>query len=251
MTGRRPTIAAPTPRPAKPSSEMGASTTRALPNLSSSPWRHLVGAVVARDLLAHQEDVGVALHLLGERLVQRLAVRNLSHRSCPRRSRRWPGRLLQAAFCPPPRPAPRLEVPGHLEVLRARDAAATSPSSPSTRSRGFTSGSPGSTMMSVAELVQRRLGRLVGELHRLRRPSPSPRRRSRRAPPRWRSSCSSDELAQLGDGVALPLLLHLVLGAVGGRVRHRVAAEAVGVAPRAAPGPCPARQYAAQSFTAS
>ncbi len=38
MTGRSPTIAAPTPRPAKPSSLIGASTTRALPNLSSSPW---------------------------------------------------------------------------------------------------------------------------------------------------------------------------------------------------------------------
>ncbi len=36
-TGRRPTIAAPTPRPVKPSSEMGASMMRALPNRSSSP----------------------------------------------------------------------------------------------------------------------------------------------------------------------------------------------------------------------
>jgi len=38
ITGRTPVIAAPTPRPAKPSSVMGVSTTRISPYLSSSPF---------------------------------------------------------------------------------------------------------------------------------------------------------------------------------------------------------------------
>jgi hypothetical protein len=38
ITGRSPTIAAPTPRPAKPSSVIGVSTTRSSPNRSSSPF---------------------------------------------------------------------------------------------------------------------------------------------------------------------------------------------------------------------
>ena len=37
ITGRRPTIAAPTPTPAKPSSVIGVSTTLMAPNSSSSP----------------------------------------------------------------------------------------------------------------------------------------------------------------------------------------------------------------------
>ena len=37
ITGRRPLMAAPTPRPAKPSSVMGVSTTRASPKRSSRP----------------------------------------------------------------------------------------------------------------------------------------------------------------------------------------------------------------------
>ncbi len=37
MTGRIPVIAAPTPRPAKPSSVIGVSTTRISPKRSSSP----------------------------------------------------------------------------------------------------------------------------------------------------------------------------------------------------------------------
>ena len=38
IMGRRPAIAAPTPRPANPASAMGASITRLGPNFSSSPW---------------------------------------------------------------------------------------------------------------------------------------------------------------------------------------------------------------------
>src|ERR1700733_11412776 len=42
-TGRRPVIAAPTPTPVKPASEMGVSTTREVPNSSTSPDRTLNG----------------------------------------------------------------------------------------------------------------------------------------------------------------------------------------------------------------
>ena len=40
---------------------------------------HFISAVVLRDLLAHEEDVLVALQLFRERLVQRLAIGDLSH----------------------------------------------------------------------------------------------------------------------------------------------------------------------------
>src|SRR5713226_6096822 len=42
-TGRRPVIAAPTAKPVKPASEMGVSTTRSVPNSSTSPDRTLNG----------------------------------------------------------------------------------------------------------------------------------------------------------------------------------------------------------------
>src|SRR5690606_32501342 len=41
--------------------------------------RDLVRAVVEPDFLTHQEDVGIALHFLSERLVQRLAICQYSH----------------------------------------------------------------------------------------------------------------------------------------------------------------------------
>jgi hypothetical protein len=41
MMGRSPAIAAPTPRPAKPSSVMGESMTRRSPNSSSKPFETL------------------------------------------------------------------------------------------------------------------------------------------------------------------------------------------------------------------
>src|SRR4029078_8587593 len=67
--------------------------------------RHLVGAVVVPDLLAHEEYRGVALHLLDHRLAERLAERErlgVRHtrargptparaRATPRRSGRRPG----------------------------------------------------------------------------------------------------------------------------------------------------------------
>ena len=65
MIGRSPAIAAPTPRPEKPASLIGVSMMRLGPNLFEHPFGHLVRAVVLGDLLAHQEDVLVALHLLG------------------------------------------------------------------------------------------------------------------------------------------------------------------------------------------
>ena len=82
MTGRSPTMAAPTPTPAKPSSVIGVSTTRIGPELVEQPAAHLVGALVDADLLAHEEDVGVALHLLAEGLVQRVAVGDDWHDQC-------------------------------------------------------------------------------------------------------------------------------------------------------------------------
>ena len=74
MIGRRPTIAAPMPMPANPSSEIGVSMTRRGAEPVEHPLADLVGAVVLGDLLAHQEDAVVALHLLGHRLVEGLAV---------------------------------------------------------------------------------------------------------------------------------------------------------------------------------
>jgi hypothetical protein len=49
------------------------------------PAAHLVGALIYPDLLPHQEDVGVALHLLTERLVQCVSVRDGRHVSPGRR----------------------------------------------------------------------------------------------------------------------------------------------------------------------
>ena len=65
MIGRSPTIAAPTPRPEKPASLIGVSITRRGPNLLEHALGDLVRAVVLGDFLAHEEDVLVALHLLG------------------------------------------------------------------------------------------------------------------------------------------------------------------------------------------
>ena len=48
MIGRSPTIAAPTPMPAKPSSVIGVSTTRISPNFSSMPFDTLYAPSYAR-----------------------------------------------------------------------------------------------------------------------------------------------------------------------------------------------------------
>ena len=63
--GRSPTVAAPTPRPEKPASLIGVSMHAPRAELVEHPFGDLVGAVVLRDFLAHEEDVLVALHLLG------------------------------------------------------------------------------------------------------------------------------------------------------------------------------------------
>ena len=55
--GFRPAKAAPTPTPAKPCSVIGVSMTRRAPNSCKQALRHLVGALVFGDLLAHDEDV--------------------------------------------------------------------------------------------------------------------------------------------------------------------------------------------------
>ena len=73
--GLRPAKAAPTARPAKPCSVIGVSITRRGAELVEQALADLVGALVLGDLLAHQEDVAVAAHLLGHRVAQRLAHR--------------------------------------------------------------------------------------------------------------------------------------------------------------------------------
>ena len=50
-----------------------------LAELLEQPLRDLVGALVDGDFLAHEEDAVVALHLLAQRLVQRVAIRDDWH----------------------------------------------------------------------------------------------------------------------------------------------------------------------------
>ena len=59
--------------PAKPPSAIGVSMTRLVAELLEHPLADLVGALVVADLLAHEEDAVVALHLLDHRLAQGLA----------------------------------------------------------------------------------------------------------------------------------------------------------------------------------
>ena len=61
------------PSPAKPCSVIGVSMTRRGAEFLQQALADLVGALVFGDLLAHQEHVGVAPHLLGHRVAQRLA----------------------------------------------------------------------------------------------------------------------------------------------------------------------------------
>src|SRR5829696_7682301 len=76
--GRRPTKAAPTPRPAKPCSVIGVSTTRSAPN-SKQSLGDFVGPLVLGDLFAHHKDIVVATHLLRHRVAQRLAYGHHHH----------------------------------------------------------------------------------------------------------------------------------------------------------------------------
>ena len=54
--GRMPASAAPTATPAPPSSEIGVSITRSAPKRCDEVARHLEGAAIDADVLAHQED---------------------------------------------------------------------------------------------------------------------------------------------------------------------------------------------------
>ena len=78
-TGRSPVIAAPTPSPVMPGSEIGESRTRSVPNSSTSPASTLNGVPGLGDVLADDEHRRVAAQLLGERLVDGLRERQLAH----------------------------------------------------------------------------------------------------------------------------------------------------------------------------
>jgi hypothetical protein len=70
--GRSPIHAAPMAAPTKPSSEIGVSRTRSLPNLSSSPAVAPNAPAEGADLLAHQEHALVLPQRVGERAPDRL-----------------------------------------------------------------------------------------------------------------------------------------------------------------------------------
>ena len=80
-TGRSPVMAAPTPMPTIVFSEIGVSRTRFSPELVEQAGRDLERAVEDADVLAHQEYALVALHLLPQGLVERLAVADDGHYS--------------------------------------------------------------------------------------------------------------------------------------------------------------------------
>ena len=73
-TGRRPPAAAPIAIPMSAFSEIGVSRTRSAPNSSCKPGGHLEDAARGRDVLAEEDDRGVAPQLLGEALAHGLAV---------------------------------------------------------------------------------------------------------------------------------------------------------------------------------
>ena len=75
--GRKPAIAAPTPAPVKPSSQMGVSRTRSRPKRSGQPGAH--AEIIERHVLAHEEHLFIARHLLMERLVQGFDVGEFRH----------------------------------------------------------------------------------------------------------------------------------------------------------------------------
>ena len=81
--GRSPTIAAPIPTPVKPDLGDGRVDDALLAELLEQPLGHLVGAVVVTDLLAHDEDARVAVHLLAQGDVERLAIGHHRHGVSP------------------------------------------------------------------------------------------------------------------------------------------------------------------------
>ena len=68
------------------------------PELVEQPAAHLVGALVDADFLAHEEDVGVALHLLAQGLVERVAVGQGRHGSLHGQSAAYRARSSPSAY---------------------------------------------------------------------------------------------------------------------------------------------------------
>ena len=77
-TGRSPIQAAPMAAPTKPSSEIGVSITRSSPNSSNSPFVTPNAPAEMADVLAEQEDPLVLAQRVGERVADRLEVRDLA-----------------------------------------------------------------------------------------------------------------------------------------------------------------------------
>ena len=72
-TGRNPVIAAPTPMPVNPGSEIGVSSTRSVAKLLHQPGQNLERRSGFGHVLAHDEHARVAAHLLGQRFAHRFA----------------------------------------------------------------------------------------------------------------------------------------------------------------------------------
>ena len=77
-TGRRPVIAAPTPRPVKPGFGDRRVDDALLAELLDEAGEHLEGGARLGDVLAEDDDARVAAHLLGQRLADRFAERDLA-----------------------------------------------------------------------------------------------------------------------------------------------------------------------------
>ena len=67
--------------PMNAASLIGVSTTRLSPNRFHKPAGHFVGAIILRDLLADEDDVGIAFDFLGKCLVESVAVFDEGHDS--------------------------------------------------------------------------------------------------------------------------------------------------------------------------
>ena len=84
-TGRSPVIAAPTPRPVIPASEIGESSTRSGPNSSTRPASTLNGVPASATSSPRMNTARVARELLLEGGVDRLCERQLEHNGGRRR----------------------------------------------------------------------------------------------------------------------------------------------------------------------
>ena len=81
--GFRPVIAAPMAAPRIACSEIGVSRTRIGPNCSSRPTVALNTPPALADVLAEEDDVGVARHLLGDAAGDRVAIGQFRHAQPP------------------------------------------------------------------------------------------------------------------------------------------------------------------------